>query len=461
MQIKRINRQKVQSLSIAWMLGLILSLNIFSINNTYAQQENLPYGQLVFPYQQLHVHGSSVVELPDSSLLVVWFEGSGERQADDVAILGARLPKGAKSWSKPFVMADVPGFPDINPVVFLDKKSQLWLVWYTVLANQWESSLLKYRISTNYLQPDRAPQWDWQDVIHVKAGGSTERGIQPSDPFVRSVKAQLDSTEAAAKKVIAALPKDEAEKMIDQWVAFKELILNRASGKDMMRRGRVITADGSYNTQPMGYPQFRRIGWQSRNKPFQYANGKILLPLYSDGLEMSLVAITDDYGKNWSFSTPKVGIANIQAAIGERADGSLVAYMRDNGPPPQLLQMSISNDQGKSWGPVHDSKIPNPGSAADLVELTNGHWVLVHNDTENGRHRLALILSEDEGRTWPYKKYIEDDTGKTPGIRSHYPAIIQGMDGSIHITYSHHIESKPQKKSIKYVKVTEDWIKGQ
>jgi len=59
---------------------------------------------------------------------------------------GARRKAGAAGWSRPFLMADVPGFPDINPILFLDAQSRRGLMWCTVLANQWETSLLKYRI---------------------------------------------------------------------------------------------------------------------------------------------------------------------------------------------------------------------------------------------------------------------------------------------------------------------------
>ena len=64
----------------------------------------------IFPLVKQHVHGSTVVELPNGDILAAWFQGSGERWADDVAIMGARLKAGKKKWSKPFVMADVPDF---------------------------------------------------------------------------------------------------------------------------------------------------------------------------------------------------------------------------------------------------------------------------------------------------------------------------------------------------------------
>jgi len=145
----------------------------------------------VFPPVSEHVHGSTIVELPNGDLLAAWFQGSGERWADDVRIMGARRKVGATRWSAPFLMADTPAFPDINPILFLDSQGRLWLMWYTVIANQWETSLLKYRISEDCQRQPDAPVWAWQDVLHVKPGDLTERGIQPDDRFVKSVERQV------------------------------------------------------------------------------------------------------------------------------------------------------------------------------------------------------------------------------------------------------------------------------
>ena len=104
----------------------------------------------VFPYQNKHVHASSIVETVSGDLLVCWFHGSGERTADDVEIQGSRLKKGLNSWEPVFLMADTPGFPDCNPVLYIDNKNRLWLFWVVVQAHRWEQSILKYRISENY-----------------------------------------------------------------------------------------------------------------------------------------------------------------------------------------------------------------------------------------------------------------------------------------------------------------------
>ena len=58
------------------------------IMNTVSLEAQSPSGntekvqldtKYIFPFQDLHVHSSSIVELPGGDLLCCWFEGSGER----------------------------------------------------------------------------------------------------------------------------------------------------------------------------------------------------------------------------------------------------------------------------------------------------------------------------------------------------------------------------------------------
>jgi predicted neuraminidase len=430
--------------------ALALATGILTATAVEAQTP-APPTQDVLPYQLEHVHGSSIAELPNGDLLVTWFQGSGERWADDVRIMGARKKQGSAVWSDAFVLADVEGFPDINPVVFVDGRDRLWLLWYTVLANQWETSLLRYRISDDYLTMDGAPRWNWQEVLHVKPGGLAERGIQPDDPFVRSVRAQLE----AQRELIGPGVDPEA------YARWRDRTLARAGGEDMIRAGRVFRPDGTYEERDLGYPLSRRIGWQTRSKPTITRTGRMIVPLYSDGFSFSLMAYTDDWGETWRFSTPLVGMGNIQASIAETRSGELVAYMRDNGPPPKRLHVSRSTDNGETWSLVRDSDLPNPGSAADVVTLSNGNWALIYNDTESGRHSLVVSLSEDEGATWPYTRTLELDSGARPST-AHYPSIIQGADGRLHATYSYFVPATataPERKTVRYATFTEQWLR--
>lgn len=406
--------------------------------------------ELVFPVQGQHTHGSTLVELANGDLLVGWFQGSGERWADDVRIMGARKKKGQSTWSAPFLVADVKEFPDCNPVLFVDRQNRLWLMWITIIANQWETALIKYRLSTDYLDTAGAPTWTWQDTLLIKAGDKTERGIQPNDAFVNSVQQQLAQHTAA----LQADPQQKAQ--LERWKPHAERLLMLARGEDMKRAGRVAAVDGGKADEAqLGYPYFRRMGWQTRNKPFFTRSGRMIVPLYSDGFSFSLMAYTDDGGENWRTSTPLVGAGNIQPAIAESASGELVAYMRDNGPPPKRLHVSRSRDQGQTWSQVQDSELPNSGTACDIVTLPNGNWVLINNDTESGRGRLTVSLSEDAGKTWRYHRRLMDD----PVVRSHYPAIIVGTHGWLHVSFSHF--AADDQKSIKHATFNEAWIKDE
>ena len=458
-----IGRISIQSLLIIWLILIAGGRGFTCITAAQVHESGVDGKAMcqtveIFPLVSQHVHGSTIVELPNGDLLAAWFQGSGERWADDVAIMGARLKAGEKTWSKTFLMADVPGFPDINPILFIDSQDRLWLMWYTVIANQWETSLPKYRISKNYMMPDGPPEWAWQDVLHFKPGDPAERGIQPGDRFVKSVERQIkEYTEYISKN--NSLPAQTVLSLAERW---KADLLAKARGEDMMRKGRLIDSSGQSTEQQLGYPYFRRMGWQTKNKAVIVDDSRIIVPFYSDGFSFSLMAVTDDGGLTWQFSEPLVAPGNIQPSIAKKADGTLIAYMRDNGPPPKRLHVSTSVDKGLTWSPVKDSELPNPGSGADVVTMKNGHWALAYNDTEDGRHSLAISVSTDEGKSWEYTRHLELDTrDRNTATSSAYPSIIQGRGDILHVVYSYHHNDRRDalNKTIKYARFNEAWIK--
>jgi predicted neuraminidase len=414
----------------------------------------------IFPFQQQHCHGSTIVELPNKDLLVAWFQGSGERTADDVVIKGTRYNHLSHQWGKPFVMADVPGFPDINPVLCIDGKSRLWLIWYTVLGYQWNSSLIKYRISDEYMQAEGAPVWKWQDVLYVKPDGQPTNGIGEKDSFVLVLSKKFDDYYQYLLQEGQIQPSGEKSITQEKWDKARKFYLDLAKGNNMVSDGTEINEAGVKVKKQLGYPLMRRIGWQTRNKPV-FIGTRMLLPLYSDGFNLSLIAITDDWGETWKFSEPILGGGAIQPTMAVNKDGSITILMRDNGPPPKRLMKSVSKDNGLTWSSVVDSDIPNPGTAADVVVLKSGNWALVHNDIEDGRHRLSVWLSEDEGKTWPFRKIIVNGLPNS-AVRGHYPAIIQGQDGTIHISYTNQVagpKGSPDAKNIVHAALSEDWLK--
>ncbi len=370
-----------------------------------AQPDTL--AQFIFPLQEKHVHGSTIVVCPNGDLLVAWFEGSGERSANDVRIRGARLRRGERRWSAVFDMADTPNMPDCNPVLFIDARQRLHLVWIAVIANRWEMSLLRHRISTDY-QQEGAPVWQWQDVILLR----------PGDEFAE-----------ATRKGFAELPEPDLA-WAEYAPPYERMLIEAARD-----------------------PKKRELGWMTRTHPLTLPGGRILLPLYSDGYNFSLIAISDDGGDTWRPSLPIIGRGNVQPTLLLRVDGSIVAYMRDNGDAPGRIMLSTSRDNGESWTVARDGEIPNPGSSVVALALTDGRWALVYNDTEKGRHRLAIALSDDEGRSWKWKRYL-DRAG--PGeAKFHYPAVVQTPDGRIHVTYTYQVKAG---KTIKHVSLDVGFI---
>lgn len=400
----RIRRTLIATFWIAVLPGLV-------------RAEPLWQSELIFPLESWHNHGSCIVECPNGDMLVCWFHGSGERQADDVRILGARRSKITGQWSQPFTMADTPGFPDTNCCMIIDHQQKLWLFWPTIQANLWESALMKYKTSSDYMQPEGPPRWDLMQVMHVKHSGDFPAQVQ-----------------AKAADYLAGI---ELDARIQQWL---DHINQQAQDK--------LT---------------RRLGWFTRAHPLILDDGRMLVGLYSDGFSFSLVGITDDGGETWRYSEPIVGGGNIQPSFALRRDGAIVAYMRDNGPPPKRVHVAESRDRGETWSKVYDHPVlHNPGSGLELMRAANGDWLCIYNDLPQGRHSLAVSLSTDEGRTWPRTRHLEQ---RQPGEGAfHYPSIIEGSDGNLHVSYSYFIDTPRQGetkgKSIRYATFNREWLMG-
>ncbi len=403
---KRMNHIRSKTLQPLFVLSLIT----FGFLGTLLGETNYS-GHFIFPPQSKHVHSSSIVECPNGDLIAVWFHGSGEKGADDVQIQGSRLRKGKTSWEKPFVAADTPQVPDCNPIVFIDAQNRLWLVWIVVHGNRWEKSLLKYRYSEDY-QNEGSPQWKWQDIILLK----------PDNQLPNQLKEGFNKLGY------------KQEMWGEYALPYDKLLIEAA--RDQHKR---------------------ELGWMTRCLPLILTSGshsgRILLPLYSDGFNISLMGISDDAGKTWRTSQPVVGFGNIQPTLARRKDGTLLAFMRDSGMAPQRVMVSESNDDGESWTVAQDTPLLNPGSSLAVTVLADGRWIMALNDTEQGRHQMSIALSIDEGRTWPRHKIIEKAPPKQNGFG--YPTVIQSRSGRVHLTYSN---SQTQGATIKHTSFDPDWL---
>jgi len=190
-----------------------------------------------------------------------------------------------------------------------------------------------------------------------------------------------------------------------------------------------------------------------KNKPIQLANGDILCPSSTEHAGWRVhFERTCDLGKTWQGSPPvndPSEIAAIQPTILIHPDGKLQALGRTR--QGKIFQL-WSKDNGKTWGKMSLTDLPNPNSGIDAVTLRDGRHLLVynHNPIPKGRSPLNVAVSED-GVHWHAALVLENEQGS----QFSYPAVIQTRDGLVHITYTwkrlriKHVVIDPAKLKLK------------
>ena len=186
-------------------------------------------------------------------------------------------------------------------------------------------------------------------------------------------------------------------------------------------------------------------GMMVRSRPLLLADGDYLLPVYHEtghdtekvGADStSLFLRFDPRTKKWSRSGPiRSARGNIQPSVVQLSADDLVAYCRRGGgygPGTEgFIVRSESHDGGRTWSAGRDTRFPNPNAAIDFIKLTNGHLLLVYNDSGTERTPLSVAISTDGDKSYPYKRDI--------AVGPHdyaYPYAIQAKDAKIHVVYT-------------------------
>ncbi len=315
--------------------------------------------QITPPTKRLpRCHCSSIVELPSGDLLVCWYAGEDEARPD-VAMVTSRRAKGAKGWTPARIVADVPGKPEGNGILFMMPDGVLWLV---------------YGLMQGKLDGPPGPGVRWA-TCDLRCKTSTDEG--------------------------------------KTWSPVR-----------MLRK---------------------ELGMVVRNKPIVLDNGDVIFGAeYKD--VCSRFWITSDCGKTWHVTGPVKGMANEQPTLIQRKDGSLLALLRPG--TNSFIAWSESTDRGRTWSEAAFTKLRNPYAAVDMVKLRDGRVVLAFNNSARRRTPLTLALSEDDGKTWAYKRDLITEPGEFS-----YPAIIEDTQGLLHVTYTH------KRTWIGHFCLSPEWIK--
>jgi predicted neuraminidase len=105
----------------------------------------------------------------------------------------------------------------------------------------------------------------------------------------------------------------------------------------------------------------------------------------------------------------------------ETSDGRIAMIIRADG-LGGMLYYAESPDGGRSWPPfAKKTTIPNPGSKATLYALSGDTVALLHNPNPSHRSPLALWISFDGLKTWPYRRVLVPQSCDGPKGRLNYP----------------------------------------
>jgi predicted neuraminidase len=208
--------------------------------------------------------------------------------------------------------------------------------------------------------------------------------------------------------------------------------------------------DGATWNKPAALPD--SILGPIKNKPVQLKDGTIIAPSSTEGSGWRVhFESTRDLGRTWNIIGPindGKDYSAIQPSILVHPNSVLQIICRSR---EGVLVQAWSKNNGKTWSRLSPTSLPNPNSGTDAVTLKDGRHLLIYNHSGMvegrwGGDRTPLNLAiSDDGITWKQVLILENTLGEYS-----YPAIIQTVDGKVHITYTY------KRDTIKHVVVDPD-----
>ena len=378
--------------------------------------------EALLPTFRVQNHAANLLPLENGDLLCAWFAGTQEGMPD-ISIYSSRLKAGGTAWSVPERLSHDPTRSEQNPVLFRVPDGPLWLLWTSQRAGNQDSAVVMRRISV-----DGGLTW-----------GPTSLFIATPGTFVRQAIAVLKTGD---------------------WLL----------------------------------PVFRCVSVPGKK--------------WVGDEDYSAVLRSSDQGITWTEHRVPGSLGCVHMNILDASDGTLLALFRSRW--ADRVYLSRSGDDGRSWDEPVPTVLPNNNSSIQGFRLHSGRLALVFNDSSAGagterrlslydeiedegeasagevpgtgtpaaetraagsgrsafwgapRAPLTIALSEDDGRTWPYKRNLEvgdgfcltNNSSQEKNREFSYPSIAQTADGAIHIAYTRF------RQRIKYVRIEESWIQA-
>ena len=121
-------------------------------------------------------HAANLITLQNGDTLCFWFSGTKEG-ASGVSIVMSRLPKGARQWQKTVLVHREDGRSYQNPVIFQDRKGELWLFHASQAANQGETNAHVLLLKSI----DNGQTWTGPKILFPFPGSFTRQPLVVTD----------------------------------------------------------------------------------------------------------------------------------------------------------------------------------------------------------------------------------------------------------------------------------------
>ncbi|KAI1846782.1 hypothetical protein JX265_004751 [Neoarthrinium moseri] len=362
------------------------------------------------PAATVQCHASNLLELPDRTLLCVWFGGTQEGCAD-ISIYASRLDPEAPLWTQPVRISSDASRSEQNPILFRDPVTgAIWLFHTAQSAGNQDEAAIIARISNDQAKT-------WSEPFEPFPG---KKGV-----FVRQPLVVLSGNTWVLPIFYCRAPPGF------RWIGSDDV------------SAVMYTKDGGKTWAESSVPNSR--GCVHMNIVALPAN-KSYVAFFRSRWADHIYRATSDDGISWTAPT-KTTLPNPNSGICSATlpNGNLVIVFNDS-----CASASMARREGlyDDITPADDTRVNQPG-----VDGKTAIW-------GTPRKALSVGLSKDNGVTWKYR-VLEDGDGfcmtNNSKERSNrelsYPSIYVDRTSesqkSVHIAYTYH------RQNIKYVHISD------
>ena len=171
-----------------------------------------------------------------------------------------------------------------------------------------------------------------------------------------------------------------------------------------------------------------------------FTDGRYGIPAYHEWIGRFGEFLRVDAGRVIDKRRMSSGRSAIQPLVFVNDAQDASAYFRQarSAGLPKLIPVSRTQNAGQGWEIAEDLAIANPNSAVTGLVLKNGARILVLNNIEVGRYRLALLMNDPQSGQWKVLEMLEDDEALPDAQRKEYsyPYLITVDGDDAHLVYT-------------------------